>query len=507
MDHREAKFLASQAERLACNQKQRHNNNNKIDDGDNDASETVNGDSENREMQSKRATQFFVNFRKICSEFQNELDSLLLLTSSSDNFDDSGSTTTTSATSNLENIKSYYATAFKRREGGLKLDIIQKNVRLLQKHVLSSTSSSSPSSRNDYIKHEGNDSLLQSVLQTPMGEVTQTDTRLLSQEIEKIMKRIDEARELVCPKEKFIFKRYREAMEERATASTARSEETLENSKSMDKSLIRDESELRAMDKETEIESDSQRSIDNGGLLENLSYCAVEISPNNTIRIIETMETDRLQYYTSPRSVHALHLPSSSHCTNSNASSEESSLSSYLLQNLDNVIVLLHGSRPSLHLQHIHNCKIYISEPTLGAVHVTDARSSTLHCSCYQLRVHDSECVQFNVWTRSGPIIEGCKGMVFIGNYYLQNDIVDDNPDGNEKSNKITIGRNMFWDVKDFNWLRATRKSPNFVVVDGGAAGKEENTVLDTNIVIPVEKCAEMSTTMEEPDDDTEDEL
>jgi len=123
---------------------------------------------------------------------------------------------------------------------------------------------------------------------------------------------------------------------------------------------------------------------------------------------------------------------------------------SYLLQNLTNVTILLHGSRPSLHIKNIHNCHIYVTEPTLGPVHLMNCHSSEIRCSC------DSIHVTFHVWVRSGPIIENCKGMVFGGDYFYLDD--DDN-------NGDVVEKNMYWDVKDFNWLRTLRESPNFVVV------------------------------------------
>jgi hypothetical protein len=271
---------------------------------------------------------------------------------------------------------------------------------------------------------------------------------------------------------------------------------------------------IAPVEDETKDESDNLRSK-YGGVVENLSNCTIEISSDNTILITEAMANNaRLQYYASPRSIHALHPPSSSaHAHHSNLN-ESSSSSSYLLQNLHNVTILLHGSRPSIHLQNIHTCKIYITEPTLGAVHVTNAQSSILHCSCYQLRVHDSKNVQFTVWTRSGPIIEGCTGMVFMGNYYLESEALSGNNSnvcGNGGSleasdGAVVVGRNMYWDVKDFNWLRALRKSPNFVVVDQVVATKEVKVVSDSKDVIPMKTCAEVAITIEEVDD-SEDEL
>ncbi|KAL3758241.1 hypothetical protein ACHAWU_004879 [Discostella pseudostelligera] len=515
MDPREVAFLASQAERLASTKKQHGVGGGDDDNDNNDAPDTVSGTIKTGQR-NQQSTKFFADFRKICSGFQNELDSLLRRPTSSAGND---ATATTIIASNDEDAKSYYATASKRNEGRMKLDTIQKNVRLLQNHVLSSTSSSSltPNLRNNdtdsHTTQGDSDTLLQSILQTPMGEITQTDMRLLSQEITKIMKCIDEARELICPKEKFVFKRYRAAME-KAGAAVAALDNDLGVGTAAKEACMTDK--ISSVEDETKLESDNLRSK-YGGVVENLSNSTIEISSENTIHITVAMaNNDRLEYYSSPRSIHALHPSSSStHAHHSNHVHESSSSSSYLLQNLHNVTILLHGSRPSLHLQNIHNCKIYITEPILGAVHVTNAQSSTLHCSCYQLRVHDSKDVQFTVWTRSGPIIEGCTDMVFMGNYYLESEVLADNSDnvsGNGgtldvTNSAIVVGRNMYWDVKDFNWLRALRKSPNFVVVDMVVATKEKKPALDTKDVLPTDTFAEVATTTVDEEDDSEDEL
>ena len=60
--------------------------------------------------------------------------------------------------------------------------------------------------------------------------------------------------------------------------------------------------------------------------------------------------------------------------------------------------------------------------------------------------------------------------MIFEGDYYHleeENDDDDVNIINNDKGGygSSGVGRNMYWDVKDFNWLRALRKSPNFTVI------------------------------------------
>ena len=65
----------------------------------------------------------------------------------------------------------------------------------------------------------------------------------------------------------------------------------------------------------------------------------------------------------------------------------------------------------------------------------------------------------------------------------------------------------MFWDVKDFNWLRALKKSPNFEVVplptEGGGAEEVASGVEDV-----AKEGVEMGDSGRgETDEDSEDEL
>ena len=78
MDPREARFLASQAERLACNKKQHRAD----DDFAPELVDDCNGNT--NDVGSKDiSNQFFSSFRRICTEFRNRLDLLLLIPSTS----------------------------------------------------------------------------------------------------------------------------------------------------------------------------------------------------------------------------------------------------------------------------------------------------------------------------------------------------------------------------------------------------------------------------------------
>ena len=504
MDPREARFLASQAERLACNKKQHRA------DGD-FAPELVDGCNGNtNDVGSKDSSnQFFSSFRRICTEFRSRLDLLLLIPSTSSSTD-GDAPPPVNDTSYYDAALAYYATASRRNEGRTKLDTILRDVRSLQSHAL--TSSSSPFAAT-IDRNRGNDEknddnpLLRSILQTPMLDVTQTDMRLMSQEIDDILKRIDDASEIIHPKEKFVFRRYRKVLEEmgRSGCGGHVSAHTVT-------AITRARDVSNAVSEDGAIDRRDSPLSNYGGVLENKSNCTVEISSDGTV-LVDEVGREMLRYYGAPRPADAMHPP---HVNDGGrrqsrpTTARESS--SYLLRNLRNVIVLVHGSRPSLHLQHIRNCKIYVSEPTLGAVHVTDCHSSIIRCSCYQLRVHDSRNVKFDVWTRSGPIIEDCTGMEFSGNYYSggarEGGCNDDGACGNGMDGAVVVGRNMFWDVKDFNWLRAFRKSPNFVVVDVmSTADVDEAVCMEGPLPnISVEEWAHLATSVTK-EEDSDDEL
>ncbi|KAL3816487.1 hypothetical protein ACHAXA_005843 [Cyclostephanos tholiformis] len=413
----------------------------------------------------------------------------------------------------------YYATASRRKEGRARLDIILQHVRTLQSHALSTSSSSLVSPINNIRDDEKNvnHELLQSILQIPMSDITQTDMRLLSQEIDDILKRIDHVREIICPKDKFVFKRYRRAMEEMSRSGQNGHCSPPPTGAAIVKAKAKNESHA---DREDGVKDRrGGGSLSNyGGVLENMSNCTIEVSSDGTV-LVDRVGEETLRYYGAPRPANALHPPyiidsGGQKRPSQPAISRDSS--SYLLRNLNNVVVLVHGSRPSLHLQHVRKCKIYASEPTLGAVHVTDCHSSVIRCSCYQLRVHDSRDVKFDVWTRSGPIIEDCIGMEFSGNYYRSGRGAEGGGSGeyvpgDGVDGPMIVGRNMFWDVKDFNWLRALRQSPNFVVVAMSTANDDEAVCIEAPVantidIVPSEGCADLSSSIIEGED-SEDEL
>mmetsp|Transcript_467 Transcript_467/g.748 ORF Transcript_467/g.748 Transcript_467/m.748 type:complete len:127 (-) Transcript_467:903-1283(-) len=86
---------------------------------------------------------------------------------------------------------------------------------------------------------------------------------------------------------------------------------------------------------------------------------------------------------------------------------------------------------------------------------MTNCRKSTFDIPfCQQLRIHDSDDVKIKIHVISGPIIETCSAIKFY-----QKDFPPNKSDNDEN-----FGPNLYWDVKDFNWLKNSVKSPNFEV-------------------------------------------
>ena len=502
--------------------------------------------------------QFFSNFRKLCAEFRAQLNSLLLvdvptvvpesldefefgLPSSSSSSSPTMTTTATATDSNdindnvddgmspllptsssapimdgddIASVKEYYATSSKRRHvGRTKLDGILQNVRILQNHALSSstsmTSSSSllPCSNNNSnnISNNYTNELLESMIQCLQMEIVQmtpTDIRLLTNEIHDIIKHIDYIRDsIICPKDKFVFHKYRLAMSER-NSCRQQQRSMMEVEESKDESINTTTVVIAATaaaaattTTATNVVEGSNIKLHDGGLLENLSNCTIEITANNTVHIIDpnvatttlastiTTAIDKKEGENGEEKYDLSTITTNGIPSSQTTVKDEviiSPSSSYLIQNMTNVTLLLHGIRPTIQLRNLQSCNIYMSNLTCGAVHVTQCHSSIIYCASYQLRIHDSTELQFGIWVRSGPIIENCKHIIFAGTYYdcsFNSTIATTNTTtttmfgGGEVATKavrdgnVTLGRNMFWDVKDFNWLRTLHKSPNFSIV------------------------------------------
>ena len=115
-----------------------------------------------------------------------------------------------------------------------------------------------------------------------------------------------------------------------------------------------------------------------------------------------------------------------------------------------------------------------IQETVTGPIHVTNCHNTTIISASRQLRIHECDNVSFHINVFSGPIIEDCKKMSFYGDYSEQRIIANYNitkkkgqrgNDNKQEKKRQTPHTNMYWDVKDFNWLKPTIPSPNFIVI------------------------------------------
>ncbi|KAL2135179.1 hypothetical protein VTI74DRAFT_9496 [Chaetomium olivicolor] len=96
-----------------------------------------------------------------------------------------------------------------------------------------------------------------------------------------------------------------------------------------------------------------------------------------------------------------------------------------------------------------------------GPVHITRVRNSVVMVAARQVRIHDCENVVFYLHCVSRPIVEGCKGVRFARapESYL--------------TDKEKAETNMFDQVDDFNWLKAT-PSPHWSLLPESEAIPEE---------------------------------
>jgi hypothetical protein len=104
--------------------------------------------------------------------------------------------------------------------------------------------------------------------------------------------------------------------------------------------------------------------------------------------------------------------------------------------------------------------------------------------------------------------------MDFLGNYYwggAREEGYNHGACSNGMDCAVIVGRNMFWDIKDFNWLHALQKSPNFATVDMSTANADEaicmgGLLLNTTGITLDEECADLNTLVTE-EEYSEDEL
>eukprot|EP00752_Nemacystus_decipiens_P005588 g5057.t1 len=112
----------------------------------------------------------------------------------------------------------------------------------------------------------------------------------------------------------------------------------------------------------------------------------------------------------------------------------------------------------ALRLRRLTSCRV-VCGPVRGPIYVEGCKDCVIVAAGRQLRIHDSEGVDFYVLVASGPIIEDCCRLRFAPTVLrypqYQNHL---------QAAGLEEGANAWKDVKDFKWHRAL-KSPNWDVI------------------------------------------
>ena len=99
-------------------------------------------------------------------------------------------------------------------------------------------------------------------------------------------------------------------------------------------------------------------------------------------------------------------------------------------------------------MQRLHHCRLHVPEKIRGSCLLFHCTSSLfLLPDLQQLRIHHTQKTLFAVGIQSGPILEDSAKLVFA------------------PSTTASSQRNVWNEVKDFNWLRK-EKSPNFELAE-----------------------------------------
>ena len=237
VDDREARFLASQSARLqqaASSGTGRSARRGDESDGANDEAAAA-----------AVRTQFWDGFRSCCAALSKELEDIESGAILADRVDNGDGDCGTDCGNNGDGGSAIceYATASARAVASSRLDAALASLRLLERHCLSTSSSSSsaePTSsvasspspttvagESDAANEKGSSSIdLQLNLPATVPDhLPPGDVRLLTTELGSLQNRLEELREDICPPELFVFRRYRAAMAARRESHMKESEE------------------------------------------------------------------------------------------------------------------------------------------------------------------------------------------------------------------------------------------------------------------------------------------
>ena len=140
-----------------------------------------------------------------------------------------------------------------------------------------------------------------------------------------------------------------------------------------------------------------------------------------------------------------------------------------IIENITNCVIVLPFSIKCLYVKNIKQTRIYVGSIS-GASFVNEANDCIIALQSHQIRIHNSQRVEFYLTARSSPIIEHCSEMKF-GPYI---DPTSGEPalafSGWQESVKqvglaLEPAANLFGKVLDFDWHRQDH-SPNWQALE-----------------------------------------
>ena len=264
------------------------------------------------------------------------------------------------------------------------------------------------------------------------------DIRLLHKEFSNCMTKWEQAKEIVSPKGKFTFRRYRQEVARRKACGIPIFENSTQKTTPLKASAHQS----------TPVQQQQQQEYTKGACIQNLSNATIEIDADGNVLV------NKHSFLEMPKV----------------------SAAALLVQKIEHCSIEIAKPLVTLHIVQTNSTQIIIKGDFMRAIHVTDCHNgTTIQGRAQQLRLHESTDLTCHVELAAGAILEDCTRLVFN-----------------------TVDMNKM-EVRDFNWLRTGIPSPNFEIVQIEAMEKthhEEDTKEEsTNIkdvveVTPIEPAA-----------------
>lgn len=139
--------------------------------------------------------------------------------------------------------------------------------------------------------------------------------------------------------------------------------------------------------------------------------------------------------------------------------SEEINFKDVGLHKLTNCEIRLEGMPSTLHMSQLAHCKIYTG-PVKSSIFVEECKDCLFVFACQQLRTHKTTDTDIYLYVTSNPIVEDCFNIRFAPYNWCYASL-----DEHFTLAEFDSKENMWYNVKDFNWLVAGVQSPNWSIL------------------------------------------